>query len=143
VAGIFVVVVVAVIVAASAMSQANAAKSAKDRAARAARAKAEADAKRQKQATEKMVSRQRAIYAAGGVTRAGTPLDVEDITLTQAEEERKQILMLGGYHAGMLGKEGAYEYGVGMGQAAQFAFSGAETLLGGIDSPAGQQYLND
>lgn len=130
-------VIGAVIGAASAVNQANAAKDTKRKAAAAAAAKAEAEAKRQRQATETLVSRQRALYAASGATLEGSPLEVMDITLDEAAAEREQIRMLGGLSSDIYHDAGNAAYSQGMGNAAGFLFSGAETLLGGLqDSPS-------
>lgn len=109
----------------------------RDEQARIAREKAAELARRHKLTTEKLLSKQRAAYAAGGVTRGGSPAIVGLLTEREASAERKKILELGGLESSYLENLGDAEYDAGLADAFGFLLGGASTILTGLNRPAG------
>lgn len=121
--------VAAVVGAGTSMYTASEARKAKRQAAETARVQAEMDARKQKKATDLLLSQQRAAYAASGVTMEGTPYEVMSLTQIEAEEEYNAILNLGSRRSQSYYAEGQQAYLQGMGQGATTLLTGLSTAI--------------
>ncbi len=87
----------------------------------------EYEAERREREEEKLLSRQRAAYAASGVRLEGTPLEVIKYTQEEASREREELLRRGQYTADLMREEASDIWTTGM-------WNTTGTLLSGVSA---------
>jgi hypothetical protein len=136
-AGAAIGIVTAVVGAVVSHDAAQDAQKAKKQQAMMAQMEASYNARLQKRETDKLVSRQRAAYAASGVALDDTPYEVMALTAAEADEERQMMLRLGGMKSDSLMTEGDYAYKLGQGEMWGSLLTGAGYVAKGISNYSG------